>query len=122
MASSVSSASTTIGNGDIHTVICKASYVCDTDEDSSTATFTSHDDSVITNIGVLESLIDPCTFMNITSLNVPIKMEQSVRRYLDDVAVDSPKVFMINGKRSNNVANLIDVRQRFGGNIQIYRK
>jgi hypothetical protein len=121
-SSSVSSASTTIGNGDIQTVICEASYVCDTDKDSSAATFTSHDDSVITNIGVLDSMLDPCASTNITSLNVPIKMEQSVRRYLDDVAVDPPKVFMINGKKSQNVANLIDVRRRFGGNIQIYRK
>jgi hypothetical protein len=121
-SSSVSSASTTVGNGDIQTVICEASYVCDTDEDSSAATFTSHDDSVITNIGVLDSMLDPYTSMNITSSTVPIKMEQSVRRYLDDVATDPPKFFMINGKKSKNVANLIDVRRRFGGNIQIYRK
>ncbi|OEU08986.1 hypothetical protein FRACYDRAFT_249331 [Fragilariopsis cylindrus CCMP1102] len=52
VSSSVSSATTTVGNGDIQTVICEASYVCDTDEDSSAATFTSHDDSVITNIGI----------------------------------------------------------------------
>jgi hypothetical protein len=70
-SSSVSSASTTIGNGDIRTVICEASYMCDTDEDSSAATFTLHDDSVITNIGVLDSMLDPCASMNITNLNVP---------------------------------------------------
>ena len=122
VASSVSSASMTVGNGDIQTVICEASYVCDTDEDSSEATFTSHDDSVITNIGVLNVLLDPCSSMNITSLNVPIRMEQSVRQYLVSTVVDSPKLAMINGKKTNNIANMVDIRQRFGGNIQMYRK
>ena len=122
VATSVSSATTTVGDKDFQTVICEASYVCDTDEDSSAATFTSHDDSVITNIGVLHSVEDPCTSMNITSLNVPIRMEQSVRQYLVSTVVDPPKVTMINGKRNNNVANMVDIRQRFGGNIQMYRK
>ena len=119
MTSSVSSASTTVGNGNIQTVICEASYVCDTDEDSSAATFTSHDDSVITNIGVLT---DTGSAMNITRLNVPIKMEQSVRQYLTYTAVDTPKVTMINGNKSTNIVNLVDIRQRFGGNIRFYRK
>ncbi|OEU07145.1 hypothetical protein FRACYDRAFT_251618 [Fragilariopsis cylindrus CCMP1102] len=122
MTSSVSSASATVGNGDIQTVICEASYVCDTDEDSSAATFTSHDDSVITNIGILGSIEDPCTSMNITSLNVPIRMEQSVRQYLVSTVVDPPKLAAINGKKTNNIANMVDIRQRFGGNIQMYRK
>ena len=122
VASSVSSASLTVGDKDFQTVICEASYVCDTDEDSSAATFTSHDDSVITNIGVLHSIEDPCTSMNITSMNVPIRMEQSVRQYLVSTVVDSPKLSMINGKKTSNIANMVDIRQRFGGNIQMYRK
>ena len=76
-------------------------------------------DSVITNIGVLT---DTGSSMNITKLNVPIKMEQSVRQYLTYTAVDVPKVTMINGKKSTNIVNLVDVRQRFGGNIQFFRK
>ena len=49
-------------------------------------------------------------------------MEQSVRQYLTYTAVDVPKVKMINGKKSTNIVNLVDVRQRFGGNIQFFRK
>ena len=60
--------------------------------------------------------------MNITSLNVPIRMEQSVRQYLVTTVLDPPKLAAINGKKTSNIANMIDVRQRFGGNIQIYRK
>ena len=85
--------------------------MCDTDEDSSAATSTSHADSVITNIGELS---DTGSSMNITSLNVLIKMEQSVRQYLTYTAVDTLKVTMINGKKSTNIVNLVDVRQRFG--------
>ena len=90
--------------------------MCDTDEDSSAATFASHDNSVITNIGVLT---DTGSSMNITCLNVLIKMKQSVRQYLTYTAVDTPKVTMINGKKSTNIVNLnivnlVDVRQRFG--------
>ncbi|OEU05647.1 hypothetical protein FRACYDRAFT_258761, partial [Fragilariopsis cylindrus CCMP1102] len=98
--SSESSASTTVGDKDFQTVICEASYVCDTDEDSSAATFTSHDDSVITNIGDLNVLLDPCASMNITSLNVPIRMEQSVRQYLVTTVLDPPKLAAINGKKT----------------------
>ena len=29
---------------------------------------------------------------------------------------------MINGKKTNNTANMVGVRQRFGGNIQMYCK
>ena len=49
-------------------------------------------------------------------------MEQSVRQYLVSTVVDSPKLAMINGKKTNNIANMVDIRQRFGGNIQMYRK
>lgn len=120
--SSSSSECSTVANGDIQTVICEASYVCDTDEDSSAATFTSHNDSVIDNIGVLKVLQDDNASANITQLRPSIKMEQSVRRYLDDVIMEVPKASMINGKPSRNVAHTIDIRRRFGGSIEIIRK
>jgi hypothetical protein len=109
-------------NGNIKTVICEASYVCDTDEDSSKATFTLHDESVITNIVALSVLLDSGASMNVTKLRVPIKMEQSVRRYLDDMCTDDSKPYMINEQRIKNIAHLVDVRQRFGGSIEIIRK
>jgi hypothetical protein len=122
--SSCSRAESTIGNGDICTVICEASYVCDTDEDSSAATFTSHDDSVIDNIHQLDSGATNSFYNNpnITKLRVPIRMEQSVRRYLDDIVLDAPKVTGIMNRPSQNIATMIDVRQRFSGTIQSIRK
>jgi hypothetical protein len=120
--SSSSSECSTIANGDIQTVICEASYVCDTDEDSSTATFTSHDDSVIDSIGVLKVLQDSTASANITHLRPSIKMEQSVRRYLDDMIMEIQKASMINRRPSRNIAHTIDVRRRFGGSIEIIRK
>jgi hypothetical protein len=89
--SSSSSECSTVANGDIQTVICEASYVCDTDEDSSAATFTSHDDSVIDNIDDQKVLLDSGATVNITSPRVVFKMEQSVVRYLDDVVLGIPK-------------------------------
>jgi hypothetical protein len=122
--SSCSRAESTIGNGDICTVICEASYVCDTDEDSSAATFTSHDDSVIDNIQQLDSGAANSFYNNpnTTKLRVPIRMEQSVRRYLDDIVLDVPKVTGIMNPPLQNIATMIDVRQRFSGTIQIIRK
>jgi hypothetical protein len=80
---SISSECSTVGNNaNMQTVICKSSYVYGTDEDSSAATFTSHDDSVIENIhqvafdsGATNSFHK---HPNITKLRVPILMEQSV--------------------------------------------
>jgi hypothetical protein len=124
--SSSSIADSTVANGDFQSVICEASYVCDTDEDSSAATFTSHDDSIIDNIqevrldtGASNSFYNN---PNISKLRVPIRMEQSVRRYLDDIILDVPKSTGINGRPSQNIATMIDVRQRFGGSVQIIRK
>jgi hypothetical protein len=85
--SSTSSECSTVANGDIQTVICEASYICDTDEDSSAATFTSHDDTVIDNIDDLKVLLDSGATVNITSTRVTLKMEQSVVQYLDDVVL-----------------------------------
>jgi hypothetical protein len=49
--SSTSSDCSTVGNNaNMQTVICESSYVCATNEDSSAATFTSHDDRIIDNI------------------------------------------------------------------------
>jgi hypothetical protein len=100
--------------------------VCDTDEDSSAATFTSHDDSVIDNMhqvaidsGAANSFYK---HSNITKMRVPIQMEQSVRRYLDNINLGAPKLKAIMGRPSKNIATMIDVRQRFSGSIQIIRK
>jgi hypothetical protein len=120
--SSSSSEASTVANGDIQTVICEASYICDTDEDSSAATFTSHDDTVIDNIDDLKVLLDSGATVNITSTRVVLKMEQSVVRYLDDVVLGVPKSLSIGGRSSTNIAHMIDVRQRFGGAIEIVRK
>ena len=49
-------------------------------------------------------------------------MEQSVVRYLDDITLGVPKSLSINGRPSSNIAHMIDVRQRFGGSIEIVRK
>jgi hypothetical protein len=108
--SSTSSECGTVANGDIQTVICEASYICDTDEDSSAATFTSHDDTVIGNIDDLKVLLDSGATVNITSTRVTLKMEQSVVRYLDDVVLGVPKSLSINGRPSRNIAHMIDVR------------
>jgi hypothetical protein len=124
---STSSKCSTVGNNaNIQTVICKSSYICDTDEDSSAATFTSHDDSVIDNIhqvaidsGAANSFYK---HSNITKLCVPIQMEQSVRRYLDDINLGAPKLKSIMGWPSKNISTMIDVRQRFGGSIQILQE
>ncbi|MGK3751807.1 MAG: hypothetical protein ACI8RD_004109 [Bacillariaceae sp.] len=43
-------------------------------------------------------------------------------RYLDDIILDVPKSTGINGRPSQNIATMIDVRQRFGGSVQIIRK
>jgi hypothetical protein len=120
--SSSSSEASTVANGDIQTIICEASYICDTDEDSSAATFTSHDDTVIDNIDDLKVLLDSGATVNITSTRVVLKMEQSVVRYLDDVVLGVPKSLSIGGRSSTNIAHMIDVRQRFGGAIEIVRK
>ena len=121
--SSSSSECTTVANGDIQTVICEASYVCGSScEDSSAATFTSHDDTVIDNIDDLKVLLDSGATVNITSTRVNLKMEQSVVRYLDDITLGVPKSLSINGRPSSNIAHMIDVRQRFGGSIEIVRK
>jgi hypothetical protein len=120
--SSSSSECSTVANGDIQTVICKASYICNTDEDSSAATFTSHDDTVIDNIDNLKVLLDSGATVNITSTRVVLKMEQSVVRHIDEVALGIPKSLSINGRPSKNIAHMIDVRQRFGGSVEIVRK
>jgi hypothetical protein len=117
-----SSDDTTVANGDIQTVICEASYVCDTNEDSSAATFTSHDDTIIDNIGDLNVLLDSGSNVNITRTRVPLKMEQSVRRYLDDVVLEVSRSLSIDGRPSRNITHMINVRQRFGGSIEIVRK
>jgi hypothetical protein len=49
-------------------------------------------------------------------------MEQSVRRYLDDIILDVPKSTGINGRPSQNITTMIDVCQRFGGTVQVIRK
>jgi hypothetical protein len=120
--SSSSSKCSTVANGDIQTVICEASYICDTDEDSSAATFTSHDDTVIDNIDDLKVLLDSGATVNITSTRAVLKMEQSIVRYLDDIVFGIPKSLSIGGRPSTNIAHMIDVRQRFGGTIEIVRK
>jgi hypothetical protein len=117
-----SSECSTVANDDIQTVICKAWYVCDTDKDSSSATFTSHDDTVIDNIDYLKVLLDSGSTANITSTRVSLKMEQSLCRYLDNVVLEVPKSLSIGGKQSRNIARMIDVRQRFGGSIEIVCK
>jgi hypothetical protein len=116
--SSSSIADSTVANGNFQSVICEASYVCVTDEDSSAATFTSHDDSIIDNIqevrldtGASNSFYNN---PNISKLRVHIIMEQSIQRYLDDIVLDDPKPTGINGQPSQNIATMIDVRQRFG--------
>jgi hypothetical protein len=121
--SSSSSECSTVANGDIQTVICEASsYICDTDEDSSAAMFTSHDDTVIDNIDDLKVLLDSGATVNIISTRVTLKMEQSVVRYLDDVVLGVPRLLSIDGRPSRNIAHMIDVRQRFGGSVEIVRK
>jgi hypothetical protein len=119
---SSSSEGSTVANADIQTVICEASYICDTDEDSSAATFTSHDETVIDNIDDLKVLLDSGATVNITSTRVVLKMEQSVVRYLYDVILGVPKSLSIGGRPSRNVAHMLDVRRRFGGSIEIIRK
>jgi hypothetical protein len=119
---SSSSEASTVANGDIQTVICEASYVCDTDEDSSAATFTSRDDTIIDNIGNLNVLLDSGSTVNITKTRVPLKMEQSVRRYHDDIVLEAPISLSIDRKPSRNITHMINVRQRFGGSIEIVRK
>jgi hypothetical protein len=109
-SSSSSECSTVGNNANIQTVICEASYVCDTDEDSSAATFTSHDDSVIKNIRQVQ-LDSRATnsfhnHPNITKLGVPITMEQSVRRYLDDIVLNVLKPTGIMGRPSQNIATM----------------
>jgi hypothetical protein len=116
-----SSEDTTVANGDIQTVICEASYVCDTNKDSSAATFTSHDHTIIDNIGDLNVLLDSGSKVNITRTRVPLTMEQSVRRYLDDIVLEVPRSLSIDGRPSRNITHMIDVRQRFGGSIEIVR-
>jgi hypothetical protein len=49
-------------------------------------------------------------------------MEQSVRRYLDNIVKEVPKPGTINGQRVQNTAHLVDIRQRFSGMINITRK
>jgi hypothetical protein len=107
---SSSNEGSTVANDGIQTVICEASYICDTDEDSSAATFTSHDDTVIDNIDDLKVLLDSGATVNITSTRVVLKMEQSVVRYFDDVILGVPKSLSVNGRPSRNVANMIDIR------------
>ena len=121
--SSSSSECTTEANGDFQSVICEASYVCGSScDDSSAATFTSHDDTVIDNIDDLKVLLDSGATVNITSTRLNLKMEQSVVRYLDDVTLGVPRSLSINGRPSSNIAHMIDVRQRFGGSIEIVRR
>jgi hypothetical protein len=117
--SSSSSECSTVANSDIQTDICEASYICDTDIDSSAATFTSHDDTVIDNIDDLKVLLDSGATVNITSTRVTLKMEQSIVRYLDDVVLGVPRSLSIDGRPSRNIAHMIDVRQRFGGSVEI---
>jgi hypothetical protein len=116
--SSSSSECSTVANGDIQTVICETSYVCDTDEDSSAATFISHDDTVIDNRGDLNVLLNSGSTVNITTTRVPLKMEQSVRRYLDDIILGIPRSMSIGERPSRNVAHMINVRQRFSGSVE----
>jgi hypothetical protein len=125
--SSTSSDCSTVGNNaNIETIICETSYVCDTDEDSSAATFSSHDDTIIDNIHQVTADSGATNGFykhpNITKLRVPIRMEQLVRRYLDDIVLDAPKLTGIMGRPSQNIATMIDIRQRFSGSIQIIRK